>query len=101
MSEKLQVPTAKQLEALAALQKIQLAKVMFYFLLSAFAVVLIAALVAIFAGKNWAAIVGLITNDGLLGLCFYRMVKFLYPTQEPDKPIKTEAIPNEQKQLDE
>jgi hypothetical protein len=82
MSTKNQVPsyTERQLKTLEVLQRTQLARRMFNFLATAFSIILIAALYAIFSQTaRWYAVAGLMSTDSLIGVAFIQMVRNLYP----------------------
>jgi uncharacterized membrane protein len=71
----------QQLRVLAELQRIRLARVMFYFLMIAFVVVLLILLYAIF-WSNTGTIekLGLFGIDGTLGWSFKHVVAHLFPS---------------------
>lgn len=71
------------MKTLAVLQDLQLAKVMFYFLLVVFVVVLTALLCAVFWAKtDTLTSGGLAILDGLIGWSLRHMVTYLFPSDK-------------------
>ncbi len=71
------------MKTLAVLQDLQLAKVMFYFLLVVFVIVLAALLCAVFWAKKDTLTSGvLVILDGFIGWSLRYMVTYLFPSDK-------------------
>jgi hypothetical protein len=69
----------EQLNTVVVLQRIELARKMFFFLATVVSIFGAAALYAIFSGVGVGYVAALLGTDGLFGASFYWMVRYLFP----------------------
>ncbi len=84
-----QIPSLsdKQLKTYEVIQRIQMARIALWVILTAFIVVLAALIVAAFSPTVGPWIKGAFaTIDGLLGVCLHQIVRYLFPTKKAAGP---------------